>query len=73
MMLLGALALLAVGQFLLGFHPASGVATIGLWVATALAAAFIGKALGLLAARVRRRRLYAEIERTLAARQHSGA
>jgi hypothetical protein len=68
-MLLGALAVLAIVHLILGFRPGSAAATVGFWMAIPLAAAPIGKALGLFAARVRRRRLYAEIERTLAPRR----
>lgn len=69
LMLLGALAGLAVAHAVFGLRLGSVAATVGVWPATALAAALTGKALGLLGARVRRRRLYAEIERTLAGRQ----
>lgn len=63
--LLVALATLAVVQFVVGVEVGSGLQAVGVWVAVALAAAVGGKTAGLLRAQVRRRRLYAEIERTL--------
>lgn len=63
-----ALAALATIQFVAGADLGSGLRTVGVWIAVALVAALVGKTAGLLGAQVRRRTLYAEIERTLADR-----
>jgi hypothetical protein len=66
--LTAALAVLAAIQFVAGVDFGSGLRTTGVWVAVALGAALVGKTAGLARAQVQRRRLYAEIERTLADR-----
>lgn len=66
--LAAALVVLAAIQFVAGVDFGSGLRTAGVWTAVALVAAFVGKTAGLGAAQVQRRRLYAEIERTLADR-----
>ncbi len=66
--LLGALAGLAMAEFAVGVDFGSGLHTVGVWAAVAFAAAVVGKSAGLLRAQLRRRRLYAEIQRTLSDR-----
>ena len=66
--LLAAIAALAAIQFVAGVEFGSGLRTAGVWIAVALVAALVGKSAGLAWAQVQRRRLYAEIERTLADR-----
>jgi hypothetical protein len=66
--LAAALAALATIQFVVGVDFGSGLRTVGVWIAVALGAALVGKTAGLAWAQVQRRRLYAEIERTLADR-----
>jgi hypothetical protein len=60
-----ALAALALVQFVAGVDFGSGLRTAGVWIAVAFIAALVGKTAGLAVAQVRRRTLYAEIERTL--------
>ncbi|MEP7335701.1 MAG: hypothetical protein ABI717_07965 [Actinomycetota bacterium] len=66
--LAAALATLAAIQFVAGVDFGSGLRTAGVWLAVAFGAALVGKTAGLAAAQMQRRRLYAEIERTLADR-----
>ena len=63
-----ALAVLAAVQLVAGVDFGSGLRTAGVWIAVALVAALVGKTAGLAWAQVQRRRLHAEIERTLADR-----
>lgn len=65
---LAALGGLAIAQFVVGMDVGSGWHAGLVWVVVGFAAAGLGKAAGLLRAQVRRRQLYAEIERTLSAR-----
>jgi hypothetical protein len=67
--LLAAIAALAAIQFVADVEFGSRLRTAGVWVAVAFAAALVGKTAGLAAAQVNRRRLYSEIERTLADRR----
>lgn len=67
--LTGALAILALLEFAVGFDLGSGLTRIAIWIGVTLAAATGGKAGGLFVARVRRHRLYDEIARTFASRQ----
>jgi len=69
--LVGSLAVLAIAEFAAGIELGSGEWAVGVWVFVALGAAVLGKAGGLLAARLRRRQLYAEIEWTLTGRTSS--
>lgn len=66
--LLASLAVLAVAQFGAGIDLGGGLRAVVVWVVAGFAAAVLGKAAGLFRARVRRRLLYAEIERSLAGR-----
>jgi len=66
--LLAALCSLVFLQFVAGVDTGSGWRAAGIWLGVAFAAAGVGKAGGLLRAQLRRRRLYAEIERTLVVR-----
>lgn len=70
---LGSLATLAVAEFGLGIDFASGAYEAGVWVGVTLASASVGKAVGLLRAKLRRHRLYTEIENTLVLRQKDRA
>jgi hypothetical protein len=63
--LVAAIAALAAIQFVAGVHFGSGLRTTGVWIAVAFVAALVGKTAGLAAAQMRRRTLYAEIERRL--------
>lgn len=62
------LAALATIQFVAGVEIGSGLRAASVWIAVAFIAALVGKTAGLAGAQVRRRTLYAEIERTLADR-----
>jgi hypothetical protein len=70
---LGSVAALAVAEFGLGVDFASGVYEAGVWVGVVLGSASVGKAVGLLRAKLRRHRLYTEIENTLVLRQKDRA